>query len=101
MPRDHSAGLSHTSRRSWCIPGSRALLLFLGNVACSVVAALLEPLLKHYGLWGVVWGVFWAAMAVTVIMAEILSGKYYHNVEVGTFLNEVALKCSNVGTTPT
>jgi hypothetical protein len=68
MPRDHPAGLSQMSRRSWCIPASIALLTFLGGVAGNVVAARLDVILTDYMLW-MVWGVFGGAMLVTVITA--------------------------------
>ena len=38
MLRDPSAGPSQASRRSWYLPASIALLLFLGGVAANVVA---------------------------------------------------------------
>jgi tetratricopeptide (TPR) repeat protein len=68
MLRDRSAGPSHTSRRSWYIPASIALLLFLNNVAGNVVAARLDSHLKDFTLW-VVWIVFGVAMVVTVLTA--------------------------------
>jgi len=66
MLRDRLAGQSHASRRSWYIPASIALVLFLGGVAGNLVASEMDWIRPRY-MW-VVWAVFGVAMLVTVLM---------------------------------